>query len=477
MRQRFARTITEYFKEYAEPDQRAEPPEHGHPARSAWSSRSSPGSRFRWTRSSPWRRNRDPPVQERVRCPTGQSASRGTPNPGHCHESYRAARATAAKGGEDPKRGSSPRPTTAIHGAAPSSRSRRAGSASPSITSTHAKEIQIKMAQGAKPGEGGELPGTARSTPAIAKTRHSTSVGRPDLSASAPRYLFDRGHGATDPRPEEREPRSAHQCEAGLRGGRRHDRRRGRKGPRRRRPDQRPRRRHRGLAADEHQARRAPVGARPRRHAPDPRAQRPAQPHRRRDRRPAQDRARRGGRRPARGRGVRFRDHRPGRHGLHHDAGLPPRHLSRGGGDPEPGAAREVLGHARSRGQLPALRRPGAARDHGGPGVPHRRRDGGAHRQADPGAQRSLEGQGRRPVEDPPHAGGARQRRPLLPDRPGPRARALPRRGDPPAAVRAGDRPRRKGPGRAAGPEHQPGGRQHHRQRAQQALRPRRTSR
>ncbi len=38
---------------------------------------------------------------------------------------------------------------------------------------TNAQEIQIKMAQGAKPGEGGQLPG-AKVNPAIAKTRNST---------------------------------------------------------------------------------------------------------------------------------------------------------------------------------------------------------------------------------------------------------------------------------------------------------------
>ena len=38
---------------------------------------------------------------------------------------------------------------------------------------TNAREIQIKMAQGAKPGEGGQLPGT-KVYPWIAKTRHST---------------------------------------------------------------------------------------------------------------------------------------------------------------------------------------------------------------------------------------------------------------------------------------------------------------
>ena len=40
---------------------------------------------------------------------------------------------------------------------------------------TSAKEIQIKMAQGAKPGEGGHLP-AKKVYPWIAKTRHSTPV-------------------------------------------------------------------------------------------------------------------------------------------------------------------------------------------------------------------------------------------------------------------------------------------------------------
>ena len=37
----------------------------------------------------------------------------------------------------------------------------------------NARELQIKMAQGAKPGEGGQLPGS-KVYPWIAKTRHST---------------------------------------------------------------------------------------------------------------------------------------------------------------------------------------------------------------------------------------------------------------------------------------------------------------
>ncbi len=42
-----------------------------------------------------------------------------------------------------------------------------------SLYLVHAKELQIKMAQGAKPGEGGQLPG-AKVYPPIAKVRHST---------------------------------------------------------------------------------------------------------------------------------------------------------------------------------------------------------------------------------------------------------------------------------------------------------------
>ncbi|EQD30731.1 Glutamate synthase, central-C domain protein [mine drainage metagenome] len=38
----------------------------------------------------------------------------------------------------------------------------------------NARELQIKMAQGAKPGEGGQLPGT-KVYPWIAKTRHTTA--------------------------------------------------------------------------------------------------------------------------------------------------------------------------------------------------------------------------------------------------------------------------------------------------------------
>jgi hypothetical protein len=96
---------------------------------------------------------------------------------------------------------------------------------------------------------------------------------RPHLAAAAPRHLLDRGSRGAHPRPQERQPRRAHQREAGRRGRRGHDRRRRRQGARRRRPHLRPRRRHRRLAAHLDQACRPALGARPRRDAPDARAE------------------------------------------------------------------------------------------------------------------------------------------------------------------------------------------------------------
>ena len=69
----------------------------------------------------------------------------------------------------------------------------------------NADEIQIKMAQGAKPGEGGQLPGHKVSE-YIAQLRYSMPGRRPHLAAAAPRHLLDRGPGAAHPRPEERQP-------------------------------------------------------------------------------------------------------------------------------------------------------------------------------------------------------------------------------------------------------------------------------
>jgi len=76
-------------------------------------------------------------------------------------------RSNTGEGGEDPERLYDPARRSAIKQVA----SGRFGVTSEYLV--NASDIQIKMAQGAKPGEGGQLPG-AKVNPYIAKTRHST---------------------------------------------------------------------------------------------------------------------------------------------------------------------------------------------------------------------------------------------------------------------------------------------------------------
>ena len=76
-------------------------------------------------------------------------------------------KSNSGEGGEDPERLKDKIRCSAIKQVA----SGRFGVTSEYLVS--AKEIQIKMAQGAKPGEGGQLPG-AKVYPWVAKTRHST---------------------------------------------------------------------------------------------------------------------------------------------------------------------------------------------------------------------------------------------------------------------------------------------------------------
>jgi len=77
------------------------------------------------------------------------------------------ARSNTGEGGEDPERLMDPERRSAIKQVA----SGRFGVTS--LYLTHADDIQIKMAQGAKPGEGGQLPGP-KVYPWVARTRHST---------------------------------------------------------------------------------------------------------------------------------------------------------------------------------------------------------------------------------------------------------------------------------------------------------------
>ena len=139
--------------------------------------------------------------------------------------------------------------------------------------------MQIKMAQGAKPGEGGQLPGH-KVDAVIAKVRHSTPGRRPHLAAAAPRHLFDRGSEAARLRSQERQPASAGVGQARLRGRRRHGRGGRRQVQGRSRDDLGLRGRHRRFAADLDQACGLAVGDRPRRNPSDAGDERPAFAHR-----------------------------------------------------------------------------------------------------------------------------------------------------------------------------------------------------
>ena len=119
----------------------------------------------------------------------------------------------------------------------------------------NADDLQIKMAQGAKPGEGGQLPGH-KVYPWIAKVRYATpGVG---LISPPPHHdiysIEDLAQLIHDLK--NANPRGAHSREARGARGRRHGRGRRRQGARRRRADLGPRRRHRRLAAHLDQARR-----------------------------------------------------------------------------------------------------------------------------------------------------------------------------------------------------------------------------
>jgi glutamate synthase (NADPH/NADH) large chain len=89
----------------------------------------------------------------------------------------------------------------------------------------NADQLQIKMAQGAKPGEGGQLPGHKVSE-YIGFLRHSVPGVGLISPPAAPRHLLDRGSGATDPRPQECQPEGVDQRQAGFRSRGRHGGRR-----------------------------------------------------------------------------------------------------------------------------------------------------------------------------------------------------------------------------------------------------------
>ena len=117
-------------------------------------------------------------------------------------------RSNSGEGGEDVDRLYDPRRRSAVKQVA----SGRFGVTSDYLV--NASDIQIKMAQGAKPGEGGQLPGL-QGLPEYRQDAAFDAGRRADLAAAAPRHLLDRGPRAADPRPEERQLRGAHSRQAG----------------------------------------------------------------------------------------------------------------------------------------------------------------------------------------------------------------------------------------------------------------------
>ena len=290
-------------------------------------------------------------------------------------------KSNTGEGGEDPIR-YQPLP----NGDSMRSAIKQVASARFGVTSNYlvnADELQIKMAQGAKPGEGGQLPGH-KVDKTIARVRYSTPyvglISPPphhdiysiedlaqliyDLKNANPRarinvkLVAEVGVGTIAAGVAK-----AHAdviLISGQGGGTG------------------------GVAAVLHQARRSPLGAGPGRGSPGPHAEQPPGPGGAPDRRPPPDRPGRGRGRSPRRRGVGHRHRRPRRHGMHPHEEVPPQHLPGGGGHPGRGASEALQRRGGPRGELLPLRRPGPARAHGPPGVPHRGRDGGPGGQAGP---------------------------------------------------------------------------------------------
>ena len=275
----------------------------------------------------------------------------------------------------------------------------------------NADELQIKMAQGAKPGEGGQLPGH-KVDDYIAQRAADDAGRRADLAAAAPRHLLDRGSEAADLRPPLRQPRRAHLREARLRGRRRHRRRRRGEGGRRPRAHLRARGRHRRVAGLVDPPRGRAVGARARRDAADARAQRPPLADLGADGRPAEDGPRRRRRGAARRRRDGLRHRAADRDRLRDDARLPPEHVPGRNRDAGSGAAQALRRQAGARRRVLLLRRRGSAADHGA--ARHRPLRGSRRprRPAGRGRSRRVVARARRrPVADPAEGVGAAPRR------------------------------------------------------------------
>ncbi len=371
-------------------------------------------------------------------------------------------RSNSGEGGEDPRR-ETPRP----NGDSANSAIKQVASGRFGVTSRYlcsATEIQIKMAQGAKPGEGGHLPGR-KVYPWVAEVRRSTpGIG---LISPPPHHdiysiedlaelIFDLKCANPDARVSVKLVSEAGvgTIATGVAKG----------------------------AADKIliSGHNGGSGAAPRDsiwHAGLPLELGLAEAQQTlvrnglrsrvvlRGRRQAHGRLRRRRRLPAGRRGVRVRHHAAGRHGLPHAARLPSGHLPGGHRHAELPPAPGFRRQARARRALHALRGRAAAAHHGAPGLRHGRGDGGPSGVPAPGrGARQRQGRPARPLSRA-RGGGVRVRRP----HPGCRREALPARDGgglgarPDAgrhAVRAADGRRARAPATGALPcrhrQHQP---------------------
>ena len=221
----------------------------------------------------------------------------------------------------------------------------------------NADEIQIKIAQGAKPGEGGQLPGF-KVDEVIAKTRHSIPGISLISPPAPPRHLLHRRPGTAHLRPEEREPTGKNQREAGGRKRCGHHCRRCGKGKGRFDSHLGCRGRYGSLSCIIHPLCRHLARTRFERNAADTGAERPARTSDAASGRTAQNRPRHHTDGNARSRRIRFRHQCPDCTGLRNDAQMSPEHLPRRGGDTERRTAQTLPRTQRVSGEL--LHVPGA---------------------------------------------------------------------------------------------------------------------
>ena len=105
-------------------------------------------------------------------------------------------RSNSGEGGEDPARYRDDR----------NSKIKQVASGRFGVTAEYAafaEELQIKIAQGSKPGEGGQIP-AHKVTEEIARLRNTQPGRLAHLASAAPRHLLDRGPRAARLRPDVR---------------------------------------------------------------------------------------------------------------------------------------------------------------------------------------------------------------------------------------------------------------------------------